>query len=49
MVMLVGNYHRYLWITDLGVANGDELVTQSTDFTVHDKTLEVTGTVSKSS
>ena len=42
MVILVGNYHRYLWITDLGVANGDELVTQSTDFTVHDKTLEVT-------
>lgn len=40
--MLVGNYHRYPWITDLGVANGDELVTQSTDFTVHDKTLEVT-------
>jgi len=28
--------------TDLGVVEGDELVTQSTDLTVHDKTLKIT-------
>lgn len=32
-------------VEDLGVVDGDELVTEGTDFTVHDETLEVTTNV----